>query len=31
MMTFEKLAKTFEILASHRPDEFVMDWAEHDE
>ena len=30
-MTFEQLAKTFDILSSHNPDGIVMDWAEHDE
>ena len=30
-MTYENLAKTFDILASHRADSVVMDWAQHDE
>ena len=30
-MTFKELAKTFEMLASHRPDGFVMDWAAHEQ
>ena len=30
-MTYAQLAKTFEILAKHNPDGYVMDWAEHDE
>lgn len=30
-MTFEELAKTFNILSSHNPTGFVFDWAEHDE
>ena len=30
-MTYENLAKTFDILSSHQPDDIVMDWAEHDE
>lgn len=29
-MTYKELAKTFEILATHKPDGIVMDWAEHD-
>ena len=30
-MKYTDLAKTFEILASHKPDGVFMDWAEHDE
>ena len=30
-MTYNELAKTFEMLAAHNPDSIVMDWAEHDE
>ena len=30
-MTYNDLAKTFEMLAAHNPDGIVMDWAEHDE
>ena len=30
-MTFKQLAETFNILASKKPDGFVMDYAEHDE
>ena len=30
-MTYENLAKTFDILASHGAGSVVMDWAEHDE
>lgn len=30
-MTYENLAKTFDILASHGAGSIVMDWAEHDE
>ena len=28
-MTYSDLVKTFEMLAAHRPDETVLDWAEH--
>lgn len=30
-MTYKELAKTFEMLATHKPNGTVMDWAEHDE
>ena len=31
-MTYKDLAKTFEMLAAHKPDEkIVMDWATRDE
>ena len=30
-MTYENLAKTFDILSSHGAGSVVMDWAEHDE
>lgn len=30
-MTYENLARTFDILASKNPTGTVMDWAEHDE
>ena len=30
-MTYKQLAETFNMLASKRPDDIVMDWAEHDE
>lgn len=30
-MTYSELAKTFEMLAAHKPDGLVLDWAEHDE
>lgn len=30
-MTYENLAKTFDILSSKNPTGVVMDWAEHDE
>jgi hypothetical protein len=30
-MTYNDLAKTFEILAAHNPDLFVMDWVTRDE
>ena len=31
-MTYSDLAKTFEMLAAHKPeDRFVMDWATRDE
>ena len=30
-MTYKQLAETFNMLASKKPDGFVMDYAEHDE
>lgn len=30
-MTYKQLADTFNMLASKKPDGFVMDYAEHDE
>lgn len=30
-MTYNDLAKTFEMLASHMPNGMVLDWAEHDQ
>ena len=30
-MTYNDLAKTFEMLAAHNPDLFVMDWAGHEQ
>ena len=30
-MTYKDLAKTFEMLAAHKPDWTVMDWATRDE
>ena len=30
-MTYENLAKTCALLAAHKPDCPIMDWAEHDE
>ena len=30
-MTYSDLAKTFEMLAAHNPDLFVMDWAAHEQ
>ena len=30
-MTYKQLADTFNMLASKRPDDFVMDYANHDE
>lgn len=30
-MTYKQLADTFNMLASKKPDSFVMDYAEHDE
>ena len=30
-MTYKQLAETFNMLASKRPDGFVMDYATHDE
>ena len=30
-MTYEEIAKTFNIIASHNPEGVVMDWAAHDE
>ena len=30
-MTYSDLAKTFEMLAAHNPDLFIMDWATRDE
>lgn len=30
-MTYKQLADTFNLLASKKPDSFVMDYAEHDE
>lgn len=29
-MTYNDLAKTFEMLAKHKPYGFVMDWARHE-
>ena len=29
-MTFGELAMTFDMLAKHKPDRFVMDWAGHE-
>jgi hypothetical protein len=30
-MTYNDLAKTFEMLAAHNPDLFVRDWASHEQ
>lgn len=30
-MTYKQIAETFNMLASKKPDGFVMDYAEHDE
>jgi hypothetical protein len=30
-MTYGELAKTFEMLAKHKPDGLVLDWATRDE
>ena len=30
-MNYKDLAKTFDMLAKHKPDGTVMDWATHDE
>lgn len=30
-MTYKDLARTFEIIAKYANDDFVWDWAEHDE
>jgi len=30
-MTYSELAKTFEMLAAHRPDGFVRDWVSHEQ
>ena len=30
-MTYNDLAKTFEMLAKHKPDGLVLDWATRDE
>ena len=30
-MTYSELAMTFDMLAKHRPDGMVLDWANHDE
>ena len=29
-MTYSELAMTFDMLAKHKPDGFVMDWAGHE-
>ena len=29
-MTYSELAMTFDMLAKHKPDGFVMDWARHE-
>ena len=30
-MTYKELSKTFEMLATHKPDGPVLDWADHNE
>ena len=30
-MTYNDLAKTFQMLAAHNPNGMVLDWAEHDQ